>query len=254
MSWAMAITARARNRLGSGASLAVVSVSGGVCTVVAIERLRGGYDTERFLRLPTIRNGRSVCKGVFDVTSATTTTGGPSTQRPMRADARRNIERVLQAAEEAFATEGLVVPIDEIAGRAGVGVGTVYRHFPTKQALFNAVVMVRLEGPGGEGQAAQRGSGPRRGHVHLRGRAGRPGREKKRPDRRSGPGRARRRDPRRHQGRAPKGVRHPVAAGAAGRCRSFRRRVDRYHGPAHGHLPVRGAGTAAARPRTAWSA
>jgi AcrR family transcriptional regulator len=65
-------------------------------------------------------------------------------QRPMRADARRNVERVLQAAEEAFATEGLAVPIDEIAGRAGVGVGTVYRHFPTKQALFNAVVMVRL--------------------------------------------------------------------------------------------------------------
>jgi AcrR family transcriptional regulator len=81
----------------------------------------------------------------FDVISATTAPGGLSAQRPQRADARRNVERVLRAAEEAFATEGLAVPIDEIARRAGVGVGTVYRHFPTKQALFQAVVMVRLE-------------------------------------------------------------------------------------------------------------
>jgi AcrR family transcriptional regulator len=65
--------------------------------------------------------------------------------RAQRADARRNIERVLRAAEAAFASEGLAVPIDDIASRAGVGVGTVYRHFPTKQALFQAVVMVRLE-------------------------------------------------------------------------------------------------------------
>jgi AcrR family transcriptional regulator len=79
------------------------------------------------------------------VTSVTTPSGGPRAHRPLRADARRNVERVLQAAEEVFATEGLAVPIDEIARRAGVGVGTVYRHFPTKQALFQAVVMVRLE-------------------------------------------------------------------------------------------------------------
>jgi AcrR family transcriptional regulator len=52
---------------------------------------------------------------------------------------------VLRAAEEVFATEGLAVPIDEVARRAGVGVGTVYRHFPTKQALFEAVVMARLD-------------------------------------------------------------------------------------------------------------
>ena len=83
-----------------------------------------------------------------DVTSATAETdqaAEPRAHRPLRADARRNIERVLRAAEEAFATEGLAVPIDEIASRAGVGVGTVYRHFPTKQLLFQAVVMVRLE-------------------------------------------------------------------------------------------------------------
>jgi len=64
--------------------------------------------------------------------------------RPLRADARRNRARVLAAAQEAFATEGLAVPLDEIARRAGVGAGTVYRHFPTKEALFEAVVADRL--------------------------------------------------------------------------------------------------------------
>jgi AcrR family transcriptional regulator len=63
----------------------------------------------------------------------------------MRSDARRNVQLVLQAAEEVFSTQGLSVPIDVIAARAGVGVGTVYRHFPTKEALFQAVVVARLE-------------------------------------------------------------------------------------------------------------
>ncbi|MGO9658570.1 MAG: TetR/AcrR family transcriptional regulator [Acidimicrobiales bacterium] len=80
------------------------------------------------------------------MTSVTTPTDGPrEAHRPLRADARRNVDKVLRAAEEVFATEGLAVPIDEIARRAGVGVGTVYRHFPTKQALFQAVVMDRLK-------------------------------------------------------------------------------------------------------------
>jgi AcrR family transcriptional regulator len=63
-----------------------------------------------------------------------------------RADAVRNQVKILQAAEEVFAAEGLAVPIDEVARRAGVGVGTVYRHFPTKEALFEAIVVARLEG------------------------------------------------------------------------------------------------------------
>ncbi len=67
------------------------------------------------------------------------------TERPLRADARRNIQKVLEAAEIVFASEGLAVPIDTIAARAGVGVGTVYRHFPTKEALFYAVVTAHLE-------------------------------------------------------------------------------------------------------------
>jgi AcrR family transcriptional regulator len=52
---------------------------------------------------------------------------------------------VLEAAEEVFASEGLAVPVDEVARRAGVGVGTIYRHFPTKQALFGAIVLARIE-------------------------------------------------------------------------------------------------------------
>jgi AcrR family transcriptional regulator len=67
------------------------------------------------------------------------------TQRAVRADARRNRARLLQVAAEAFATDGLGVPLDEIARRAGLGPGTLYRHFPTKQALFEAVVHDRLQ-------------------------------------------------------------------------------------------------------------
>jgi AcrR family transcriptional regulator len=64
---------------------------------------------------------------------------------PARADARRNRMAVLAAAEEAFAHEGLAVPVDEIARRAGVGPGTVYRNFPTKEALFEAVIRNHME-------------------------------------------------------------------------------------------------------------
>lgn len=64
-----------------------------------------------------------------------------SEPKSLRADARRNRERVLEVATKVFATEGLAVPIDEIADHAGVGIGTVYRHFPTKEALFEAVVV-----------------------------------------------------------------------------------------------------------------
>ena len=63
----------------------------------------------------------------------------------LRADARRPREQVLRAAREAFAESGYGVPLDEIAARAGVGPGTVYRHFATKEALFEAVIAARLE-------------------------------------------------------------------------------------------------------------
>jgi AcrR family transcriptional regulator len=68
-----------------------------------------------------------------------------STPKPLRADARRNRARVLEVAEQTFAKRGLAVSIDEIAQQAGVGVGTIYRHFPTKEALFGAIVVDRIQ-------------------------------------------------------------------------------------------------------------
>ena len=64
--------------------------------------------------------------------------------RPLRADAQRNKDKVLRAARDAFAASGFGVPLDEIAAMAGVGPGTVYRHFPSKEELFEAVVAARL--------------------------------------------------------------------------------------------------------------
>ncbi|GAA0980495.1 TetR/AcrR family transcriptional regulator [Acrocarpospora macrocephala] len=63
----------------------------------------------------------------------------------MRADAQRNRARVLAVAAEIFASEGLSVPVHEIARRAGVGTGTVSRHFPTKEDLFAAVLLERMK-------------------------------------------------------------------------------------------------------------
>jgi AcrR family transcriptional regulator len=65
--------------------------------------------------------------------------------RELRADARRNRERVLRTAQQLFATEGLGVSLDEIARRAGVGPGTVHRHFPAKEALYLAVAIDMLQ-------------------------------------------------------------------------------------------------------------
>lgn len=65
-------------------------------------------------------------------------------ERPLRADAQRNRERLLEVAAEAFAERGPDVSVDEIASRAGLGMGTLYRHFPTKELLLAAVVRQRL--------------------------------------------------------------------------------------------------------------
>ena len=59
--------------------------------------------------------------------------------KPLRADARRNREKVLAAARAVFAEQGIDAQMDDVARRADVGVGTVYRHFPTKEALINAL-------------------------------------------------------------------------------------------------------------------
>jgi AcrR family transcriptional regulator len=61
-------------------------------------------------------------------------------ERPLRADARRNRERILTSARRVFAECGAEAQMDDVALRAGVGVGTVYRHFPTKEALMMELV------------------------------------------------------------------------------------------------------------------
>jgi AcrR family transcriptional regulator len=75
-------------------------------------------------------------------TGCDSTTGGEP--RPQRADALRNRARVLSAAEAVFAAEGIGAPVDVIAEKAGVGVGTLYRHFPTKEKLYEAILMERI--------------------------------------------------------------------------------------------------------------
>jgi AcrR family transcriptional regulator len=75
-------------------------------------------------------------------------------ERPLRADARRNRERIVKAARAVFADQGIEAQIDDVAKRAKVGVGTVYRHFPTKEAIVEALVRERFEEIAGYAQEA----------------------------------------------------------------------------------------------------
>jgi AcrR family transcriptional regulator len=70
----------------------------------------------------------------------------PPSARPLRADARRNRDAILNAARAAFGRDGFDAQIDDIARDAGVGVGTIYRHFPTKEALIDALALAHFEG------------------------------------------------------------------------------------------------------------
>lgn len=78
---------------------------------------------------------------------STSTEASPETllARPKRADARRNYDKVLTAAREAFAEGGESTALEEIARRAGVGIGTLYRHFPNRQALLEAIYVNEVE-------------------------------------------------------------------------------------------------------------
>ena len=71
--------------------------------------------------------------------------GSAPAPRPPRADALRNRAKVLAAAQSALFEQGQSVSMDEIARRAGVGPGTIYRHFPAKEALFEAVYINRVQ-------------------------------------------------------------------------------------------------------------
>jgi AcrR family transcriptional regulator len=66
-------------------------------------------------------------------------------QRPKRADARRNYEALVTAARDVFTADGTSAPLEAVAERAGVGIGTLYRHFPTRQALLEAVYVDEVE-------------------------------------------------------------------------------------------------------------
>src|ERR1700722_16097767 len=80
--------------------------------------------------------------------------------RSMRADARRSREAILAAAGELFAERGSEVQMDEIAERAGLGMGTLYRHFATKQALLAAIIGRRFVAMTDLARAADKGADP----------------------------------------------------------------------------------------------
>jgi AcrR family transcriptional regulator len=83
------------------------------------------------------------------MTSTKSSPGG----RPLRADALRNRAKVLEAAETVFAARGTSASTEEVAREAGVGIGTVFRHFPTKEALLEAVFVAQLRRLAGEAEA-----------------------------------------------------------------------------------------------------
>ena len=83
------------------------------------------------------------------------------TERPLRADARRNRERIMASAGELFARRGREVQMEEIADHSSLGMGTLYRHFPNKQALLTAMVRERFQGMSGLAHAAEKIDDPR---------------------------------------------------------------------------------------------
>jgi AcrR family transcriptional regulator len=80
-----------------------------------------------------------------EIMTTTETRAQTLIERPKRADARRNYEKVLGAARQAFAEGGESTALEEIARRAGVGIGTLYRHFPNRQALLEALYVDEVE-------------------------------------------------------------------------------------------------------------
>jgi hypothetical protein len=97
-------------------------------------------ESEFRFRFGTIRNLSSGCKwGYPHLVTIPPVPVIPTAAKPLRADARRNRERILKAARAVFAEQGMHSQIDDVAKRAKVGVGTVYRHFPTKEALVEAL-------------------------------------------------------------------------------------------------------------------
>lgn len=90
-----------------------------------------------------------------------------ASERPLRADARRNRDGILDAAGDLFAERGDAVQMDHIAERAGLGVGTVYRHFSDKQALLAAIIGRRFEAMTESARAADDSKEPWAAFVGL---------------------------------------------------------------------------------------
>lgn len=85
---------------------------------------------------------------------------GHDSGKPLRADARRNRARLLEVADAVFAAKGISASTEEIAREAGVGIGTVFRHFPTKESLLEAVFVGRLRRIGAEATALSADTDP----------------------------------------------------------------------------------------------
>jgi AcrR family transcriptional regulator len=93
----------------------------------------------------TIRRQSPFGKAPMETTPTSNPSPSRSAVRARRVDAQRNIERLIAAAREAFAANGPNASLDDIARSAGVGAGTLYRHFPTRLALFEAVYRDSVE-------------------------------------------------------------------------------------------------------------
>jgi AcrR family transcriptional regulator len=94
-------------------------------------------------------------------------TSPPASERPLRRDAERNRLRILEAAREVFADRGFDASLDQIAAHAGVGVGTVYRRFPDKDTLIDALFEDRIGEVAAAGQRALTASDPWQGLVDF---------------------------------------------------------------------------------------
>jgi AcrR family transcriptional regulator len=106
-----------------------------------------------------------------DETAAPATEPAAPAARPLRRDAERNRQRILRAAAEVFTEQGLRATLDDVADRAGVGVGTVYRRFPDKEALVEALFTERLDMLVGLAEQALADPDPWAGLVDLLERA-----------------------------------------------------------------------------------
>src|SRR5215212_11501130 len=95
------------------------------------------------------------------------TPAGREAGRPLRRDAQRNRERILAAARALFAERGVDATLDDVAARAGVGVGTVYRRYPNKDALLDELFEERIGELAALAEASRTAADPWTALVHF---------------------------------------------------------------------------------------